>query len=101
MARKKRTSSRKSGFSMNGAIKVLSGAALAAVYEVFVSPMIPLGDMLKNIIELVAGLILSVMPGMPMPVKAMGAALATINAYSLIVPLVSGWGNNASNQGWS
>jgi hypothetical protein len=41
------------------------------------------------------------MPGMPMPVKAMGAALATINAYSLIVPLVSGWGNNASNQGWS
>jgi hypothetical protein len=110
MAKRKRRHSRRSygakriagGLSMGSAIKVLTGAALAAVYEVFVSPMIPLDQMIKNIVELAAGLMLAGMPGMPMPVRAFGAALATINAYSLILPYISSSSSasGAVNSGW-
>jgi hypothetical protein len=87
------------GFTMQQAFKVLAGAAIAAVYEVFVSPMIPLADNVKNILELVVGLFLASSGKMPMPVRAFGAALATINAYSLIVPFVSNWKGGASANG--
>lgn len=99
---KKKARSITKGFTMGNVIKVLAGAALAALYEVFVSPMIPLNAMIKNVIELVIGLILASMSGMPMPVRAFGAALATVNAYSLIVPMVQGWagGTSASGSSW-
>lgn len=84
-----RRSAIKAGFTMKNVTKVLIGAALAALYEVFVSPMIPLDAMIKNIVELGAGLMLASMKSMPMPVRAFGAALATINAYTLIQPLVT------------
>lgn len=85
---KKKTVRRKAAKLTFGNIKkVLIGAGIAAAYEVVVSPMIP-GSTIKNVIELFVGLFLAAMPGIPMPVKAFGAALATINAYSLIVPYV-------------
>jgi hypothetical protein len=107
LARRKRSGFRKSrsksssGFGMGNVIKVLSGAAIAALYEVFVSPLIPLDAMIKNIIELVMGLFVATMKGVPMPIRAFGAALATVNAYSLIVPYVQGMsGGTSSSAGW-
>jgi len=95
--RRARKSYRKSfskGVSFGSATKVLIGAAGAALWEVVVSPMIPLGDTVKNIIELFIGLFLAAMPNVPMVVRAGGAALATINAYALIMPYLSGLGSN-------
>jgi hypothetical protein len=91
----------KSGFTFGNVTKVLIGAAIAALYEVFVSPLIPLDGMIKNIVELGAGLMLAGMGSMPMPVRAFGAALATINAYSLIVTfLPSQTSVGTSTEGW-
>jgi hypothetical protein len=105
MARKKRfgkkSYKKSSGFSLGSALKVLSGAALAAAYEVFVSPMIPLGAQIKNIIELVLGLVLAVMPKMPTFVRSFGAALATVNAYALVYPMIAGVSGNTDNATWS
>lgn len=102
MAKRKHHKSSKSSVTMGNAIKVLTGAALAALYEVFVSPMIPLSAMVKNILELIAGLFLATMRGVPMPIRAMGAALATVNAYSLIIAYIpNGNGSGtAANTGW-
>jgi hypothetical protein len=78
--------------------KILIGAALAAVYEVFVSPMIPLNGLIKNIGELAVGIMLAAMPRMPMPVKAFGTALAFVNAYQIIIAyLPTSGGFNASS----
>jgi len=96
--RKGRKSS-KSGFGFGSALKVLMGAAGAVVYEVFVSPLIPLDGMIKNIVELVIGLVLMSMKGMPMIVRAIGGGIATINAYQLIYPLVTGNGGNSTTNG--
>lgn len=92
MARKKTKTKYKrvSGFTVKNAMKALVGAGLAAVYEVYVSPMIPLQNMVKNIIELIVGLMVAAYKKLPMPIRAFGGALATINAYSLLVPLVQG-----------
>lgn len=97
MARhKKRHSSKgKQGF-FKKAMDIAIGAGVAALYEVFVSPRIPLARNIKNIIELIVGLVLAVMPKMPMAVRAGGAALATINAFEILVPLLSGMGSKAS-----
>lgn len=84
------------GFGFGGALKILAGAGIAVVYEVFVSPLIPLDGMIKNIVELVLGLFLMTMKGMPMIVRAGGAAIATINAYQLIFPLLSGVGGTTT-----
>lgn len=98
----KRYSRKAKSFLTFGTIsKVLIGAAIAAIYEVFVSPMIPLDGMIKNIVELGAGLILASMGSMPMPVRAFGAALSIINAYSLIVPLVQNFSGTSSTSGAS
>jgi len=88
------------GFSMGKVVQVLAGAAIAAVYEVFVSPMIPIAQNIKNWIELALGLFLAASPKMPMVVRAGGAALATINAYSIIMPYISGVGNGDANNAW-
>jgi hypothetical protein len=87
----------KKGFSLGNVLKILAGAAIAAVWEIFISPMIPLGATIKNIIELAIGVILMMIPRAPMIVKATGAAMATINAYALIYPLISGLGNGTSS----
>lgn len=98
MARKKHYSKKsQSGFGFGGALKILGGAAIAAAYEIFVSPMIPLSSQIKNIVELVLGIVLMTMKGMPTIVRAGGAALATINAYQLVYPLLSGAGSSASS----
>ena len=89
----------KAGFTLGNITKVLIGAGIAALYEVFVSPMIPLDGMIKNIVELGAGLLLASMSGMPMYIRAFGGALATINAFSLIYPLVQNWNNGSSSSG--
>lgn len=98
MAKRRNTKkkfSKKSTF-LNSAFKILVGVAGAVAYEVFLSPMIPLDSMIKNIVELALGLVLMFVPGMPMAIKATGAALATVNAYTLIYPLFSGATNSAA-----
>lgn len=94
-------SSSKSGGFFGKATQVLLGAGVAALYEVFISPMIPLADTIKNILELVLGLFLAMSRKMPMFVRAGGAALATINAYAFLVPLISGSGRGSSASAWS
>ena len=89
MARKTKKSYKSSKFSLKGAVKVLVGAAIAIVYEVVISPMIPLSRNMKNAIELGVGLLLLVMPKMPMPVRAFGGALATINLFEIGVPILA------------
>jgi hypothetical protein len=105
MARRKRYSKKRSyhrsgGFSMGGVTKILIGAGIAALYEVYVSPMIPIGGFIKNVAELTFGLLLMAMPRLPMPVKAFGTALAIINAYSLIVSYLPSGGSVASGDNW-
>jgi len=87
----------KSGFNMGGIMKILGGAAIAAVYEVFISPMIPLSATIKNVVEFVLGLLLATMRGMPTIVRAGGLALATINAFAFIAPMISGLGGGSSS----
>jgi hypothetical protein len=76
------------------------GAGVAALYEVFVSPMIPLAANIKNIIEFALGLFLAISPRMPLMVRAGGAALATINAYAFLVPLIQGSGSGSATSSW-
>jgi hypothetical protein len=83
------------GFGFGSALKIFAGAGVAVIYEVFVSPMIPLSATIKNIVEMVLGLFLMSMRGMPMIVRAGGAAIATINAFQLIYPLVAGMGGKS------
>ena len=99
MARRKRKAYRKSsgGGFFGKASQIVIGAGVAALYEVFVSPMIPLGATIKNIIEFALGLFLAVSGRMPMAVRAGGAALATINAFAFIMPLISGGGGSSGS----
>ena len=57
---KKRTSvkRRAKAGSMKKVTAILAGASLAALYEVFVSPMIPLARNIKNILEILIGVVL-------------------------------------------
>ena len=98
---KKKYRKARSGLTMRNIIKVLIGAGMAAVYEVFVSPMIPVAAMMRNIIELGVGLFLAAAPRMPMPIRAFGAALATINAYSIAVPYIANLGGGAAGNSGS
>lgn len=91
MARRRKSGFRKfyrrakSSMPFGNITKVLIGAGLAALYEVFVSPMLPIANgMLKNIVELALGVFLAA-GRFPMPIKAFGAALATINAFTLVM----------------
>lgn len=90
MAKKKKYSKKGGSNMMSKAFQVLAGAAVAIVYNVFVSPMIPLGNTIKNIIEIVLGIILASSKKMPMVVRAGGFAIATLNAYDLLLPYISG-----------
>lgn len=94
MAKKKRSFKKGSNGFMNKAIQVLAGAGVAVVYNVFISPMIPLGATIKNIIELIVGIYLASSKKMPMIVRAGGFALATLNAYDLIAPYIAGMGGS-------
>jgi len=84
MAKKKSRSRRYGPFSAGNAMKALVGTGVASLYEVFVSPMIPLAATIKNTIELVVGILLSVWKKMPMPVRSFGMAMTVINGYSLL-----------------
>lgn len=86
----------KKGF-FGKAVDIVIGAGVAALYEVFVSPMIPLAANIKNILEFALGLFLAISPRMPLMVRAGGAALATINAYAFLVPLIQGTGAGTSS----
>jgi hypothetical protein len=98
----KRTSRRaKSGFTFGNVSKIVIGVGLAALYEVYISPMLPIAGQLKNIVEFVIGIALMAMPNMPSYVKAFGMALAVINGYSLIVPYISGISSSSNNGAWS
>jgi len=94
--RKKHFGGKRNGINFNSVIKILGGAAIVVAYEVFISPMIPLGAQIKNILELIIGMFLAVMPRMPMLVRAAGAALATVNAYALIYPMIAKSGNGGA-----
>lgn len=89
MAKKKGHKKSSSKFSIKSALKVVVGAGLAIAYEVFVSPIIPLSRNIKNMVELAIGLLLLVLPKMPMPVRAFGGALATINLFEIGVPMLA------------
>jgi len=104
MARRKRyfgkkgsKRSKSSGFNFGAVLKILGGTVAAVAYEVFVSPMIPLSATIKNIIELVIGLALAIMPNMPTIVRGFGTALAVVNAYALIYPMIAGSGSATSS----
>lgn len=88
----------KSGLSFGNVTKILIGAGLAVVYNVYVSPLIPVSGMLKNVLEFGIGLYLAV-GRFPMPVKAFGAALATLEAYSFISGLMGGNNGGVSFDG--
>jgi hypothetical protein len=92
MARRKTRSNKKSGIKggMSKVVNVLLGIAGAVAYEVFISPIIPLSRNIKNMVELVIGIILMVMPRVPKILKATGMALVVINGFEILVPLVSG-----------
>lgn len=98
MAKKRRTSRSKSGF-MGKVGKILLGVGVAAAYEVFLSPMIPLNRNIKNIVEMILGVVVAAMPRLPMAIRAGGAAIATINAFEILVPLLRGFGQKASTGG--
>jgi len=90
MARKRRTSRKsksqstfKGGF-MQKAMDVILGAGVAFIYDKWISPMIPISGMIKDIIELVLGIVVASMPRLPRAVRVGGLALAIMNAYSLI-----------------
>jgi len=84
---------RSSGNSMMSRVgKILGGAILAGVYEVFVSPMIPLRRNIKNVIEGLIGLALAVSRRVPTMVRSFGVALATINVFELAIPMIRGIG---------
>jgi hypothetical protein len=90
----------KSGFFMGNITKILIGAGLAAVYEIYISPMVPFDGLIKNIVELGVGIALASMGGMPSYVRAFGGALAIINAYSIIasyLPAASGSGSGSTS----
>jgi hypothetical protein len=91
MAKKKHYSNKNGnkGF-MGKAIQVLVGAGVAVLYEVFVSPYIPISGMIKNLVEMIIGIFLASNKKMPMIVRAGGTALAIVNAYELIAPYVQG-----------
>jgi hypothetical protein len=81
---------------MGSVVKVVLGAGICALYEIFVSPMIPLGGMVKNLLEMGIGAFL-MMGRFPLPIKAFGAALLTINAYSTIVSFLPSGGSSGTN----
>lgn len=99
MARHKKHSKKSGKGFMGKVMQIAIGAGVAALYEVFISPMIPLSRNVKNILELALGILLASMPRMPMAVRAGGAALATINAFEIIVPLISGAKQNVTSGG--
>jgi hypothetical protein len=93
MARRKRYFKRSNGmkgFSFGKIFDVVIGAASAALYEAYISPFIPLSGMIKNLLEMVAGIFLATSRGMPKMVRSFGTALAIVNAYALIAPYFSG-----------
>jgi hypothetical protein len=102
MARRKRSGFKKayrkmkSGLTFGNVTKVLIGAGLAALYEVYVSPMVPFDGLIKNIVELAAGLFLAGMGGMPMPIKAFGSALAVINAWQIVMAYLPQQGSTST-----
>lgn len=98
MAKKKYFSGKKGKGFLNKAFNILIGAGVAALYEVYISPKITfIGRTMKNIIELVVGLALALMPKLPMAIRAGGAALATINAFEIIVPLISNFSSGTKS----
>jgi len=99
MARRKKARSYKKGGSMNKIFTALMGVAGAVVYEVFISPKIPLSRNTKNMLELGIGIALMVMPRVPKVLKATGLALVVINGFEILVPLVSGAKSISTNGG--
>lgn len=78
---KKKTSRRRAS-SMFGALNTpIMGAAGVVAYESFISPMIPVQGVAKDLLELAGGLYLSRRKGI---LGATGKALVTINSYQLI-----------------
>ena len=83
--------------SMAGVKKIAIGVAGVIAYELFLSPMIPLTSMTKNILEMLVGIVLLVSPKMPPVLRAVGGAMATINLFQLATPVVAGWFNGGGN----
>jgi hypothetical protein len=79
-------------FSFGNAIKIVAGAGIAVLYEVYVSPMIPLSGIVKNIVELALGLFIASMSSLPTMVRAGGVAIATLNAFQILYPMLQGSG---------
>lgn len=86
MAKKKR-SYRRSSSALGKLNKPIMGAAGVVAYESFLSPMIPLQGVAKDMLELVGGLYLSKKRGF---LGATGKTLVTINSYQLISGMIGG-----------
>jgi len=94
MARKKRSTRRRSTGILGNLNRPLMGAAGVVAYESFISPMIPLQGVAKDMLELAAGLWLSKRQGF---VGATGKTLVTINSYQILSGLVGGQLKNIMN----
>jgi len=95
MARRRRYAKKKSyrrskSNVMGSVTKHVIGAALALGFETFISPMIPVAGMMKNFVELIIGVALMTMRGVPSIAKSGGVALVIINAYQIIGEFVGG-----------
>ena len=91
---KKRYSAARKGFNVSSIMNMAIGVGIVVLYEVFVSPLIPLSTMTKNIVELGVGLVVMSMPRMPTYVRSAAMALSVVNLFQLLVPLAAGINNN-------
>lgn len=85
MVKRKSKSYRKSKSMFGTLNSPLIGAAGVVAYESFLSPMIPLQGVAKDMLELVAGLYLSKKQGF---LGATGKSLVVLNSYQLVAGLV-------------
>jgi len=80
--KKRKSSSAK----MQQITKIVAGASIVGLYEVFISPRIPLQRNIKNMLELLIGAILLSQRNTYM--KSAGIALIAINTFEIVVPLI-------------
>jgi len=91
MAKRRKGSYRRKATNMLGKLnKPVVGAAAMIAYDRFVSPMIPIQGMSKDIAELGIGMMLS---GQRMPIlKSMGNTMLVLNTYQIVSRLTAGIG---------
>jgi uncharacterized membrane protein YeaQ/YmgE (transglycosylase-associated protein family) len=94
---KKKRYSKRSGFGMGSVTKIVIGVVGAVLYDVFISPMIPIPTNIKTYAEFVIGIMLMVWRGSPSWLKSAGMALAIVNGYAIVHGLMGGVGTSSGS----